>query len=127
VTRARVRPQSEPSGGRKPRSPGRQRTLLGFYAQALDEAERLELARAAEVEGLDEEIALLRLRIRQALTERPDDLPLMVRGIELLIKALAARYRITKEEEQDLAESMVNVLKGIGGVVYPEVFGDGRA
>jgi hypothetical protein len=112
--------------GSRPRSIGRQKALRGFYAQALDEAERLELAEAAEVQGLDEEIALLRLRIRQAVLEQPDDLPLMVRGIELLIKALAARYRITKEEEADLAESMVNVLKGIGGVVYPEVFGDGR-
>lgn len=103
---------------------GRLRALTSFYAQALDEAERLALAEAAGVEGLDEEIALLRLRTRRALIEHPDDLPLMVRGVELLVKALAARYRISKEAEHDLAESMVNVLKGIGGVVYPEVFGD---
>lgn len=83
----------------------------------------MELAEAAAVEGLDEEIALLRLHIRRALMEQPDNLPLMVRGLELLVKALAARYRISKEAEQDLTESLVNVLKGIGGVVYPEVFG----
>ena len=38
-----------------------------FYATALDAAERVELDRAAGVDGLDGEIAVLRVKLRQAL------------------------------------------------------------
>ena len=36
----------------------------GFYSRALDEAERLELEEAGMVEGIDEEIAMLRVKLR---------------------------------------------------------------
>ena len=62
-----------------------------FYASVLDAAERIELEAASEVEGLDEEIALLRVKLRKALGKRPDDLALMLRGIELPLQAAQAR------------------------------------
>jgi hypothetical protein len=65
-----------------------------FYADALSEAERADLPVALEIEGVDEEIALLRLRIRTALEEHPDDLPLMFKGVDLLAKMVATRYRL---------------------------------
>jgi uncharacterized protein YjcR len=35
----------------------------GFYSRVLDDAEELDFEQATEVEGLDEEIALLRVKI----------------------------------------------------------------
>ena len=44
-----------------------------FYHDGLSKAERVDLERAAEVENLDEEIAVLRVRLKTALKERPED------------------------------------------------------
>jgi len=74
---------------------------------------------ALEIEGVDEEIALLRLRLRKAVAEHPEDLPLMFKGIELLAKAVATRYRLSKKAERDLAESIANVGRGLGNL-WPE-------
>ena len=110
---------AKPKRGRAARPAGRAKLARDFYAGALDAAERIELEAAAEVEGLDEEIALLRMKLRKALGKRPDDLPLMLRGIDLLVKSVSARYRLSKEAEQDLSDSIAGVLRGVGGLLGP--------
>ena len=95
---------------------------LEFYGSALDEAERVQLDNAAGVDGLDAEIAVLRVKLRQALSERPEELALMLRGIELLVKAVSARYRLSPEAEEDLASSLAGVVRGVGGQLFPEAF-----
>jgi hypothetical protein len=88
-----------------------------FYEQALDEAERTELAKAGEVEGVDGEMALLRLLLRTALAERPADFALMFRGIDLITRVAAARYRISKDDERDLLASYAEIVRGFGDAV----------
>ena len=111
--------------GRLPRKAHRRDALAqDFYGSALDAAERIELEAASDVEGLDREIALLRVKLREVLSERPEDLPLMLRGIELLVKAVSARYRLSNEAEQDLAASLAGVVRGVGGQLIPEAFRD---
>ena len=46
----------------------------------------------------------------------------MLRGIELLVKAVSARYRLSKEAEEDLSESIAGVVRGVGGLLMPEAF-----
>lgn len=103
----------------------RDAAVRSFYEPALDAADRDDLAEALAVEGLDDEIALLRLRLRRAIEANPDDLQLMTKGIEMLVKAVNARYRLSKEAAADLGESLAATLRGIGGQLYPEGFGDG--
>ena len=91
-----------------------EKQALRFYADALSAAERADFAAALAVEGVDEEIALLRLRLRTALEERPEDLQLMFRGVDLLTRMVAARYRLSKRAERDLASSLANVVRGLG-------------
>jgi hypothetical protein len=90
----------------------------GFYAEALSEAERVLLPEAREIEGLDEEIALLRVKLTSALAEQPDNMPLMMRGVELLVKAVAAKYRLSKKSQDNLAEAIDGVLKEIGAALF---------
>jgi hypothetical protein len=104
---------------RKPRQ-----TPRSFYAQALTEAERADLPAAREIEGMDEEIALLRLRLRTALLENPDDLTLMMKGIELLAKTVATRYRLPKQAEGDLATALANVIRSLGNLWPQEPAGE---
>ena len=96
----------------------------GFYRSALSQAERLALSEAAEMRGLDDEIAVLRVKLRSALEENPQDVKLMFKGVELLVKALAARYRLSEQAEDELSERVEAVLRELGAPLYPEVFGD---
>jgi hypothetical protein len=83
-----------------------------FYEEALTQAEQADFPVALEVEGIDQEIALLRLRLRGALQEHPEDLQLMLRGIALLVRALAAKYRLPKADQDALAEAVADEIEG---------------
>ena len=103
-----------------PRKTTRKRTprlAQRFYEEALSETERVELAKAGELEGVDGEIALLRLLLRTALAERPADFALMFRGIDLVTKVAAARYRMSPESAEKLRESYAAVVRGFGEAV----------
>jgi hypothetical protein len=81
-----------------------------FYSQALSEAERADFGVALEMEGIEAEVALLRVRLRQVLIDHADDLPLMLRGIDLLSKALGRRYHLGTQEAQAAADAIRDVL-----------------
>ena len=93
-----------------------------FYEEALSEAERLDLPEARQMEGLDEEIAVMRVRLKRALEERPEDVQLIAKGLALLVKAVAAKYRLSAKARKDLSDSIAGVVEGIGAVLYPEGF-----
>ena len=90
----------------------------GLYQRALSEAEQVLLPEAREIEGLDEEIALLRVKLTSALKEQPQNMPLMLRGVDLLVKAVAARYRLTAKSQENLAQAIDSVLKEIGIALF---------
>jgi hypothetical protein len=43
------------------------------------------------------------------------------------VKAVSARYRLSKEAEEDLAGHIAGVLRGVGGQLVPEAFAPGAA
>ncbi len=90
-----------------------------FYGDALTEAEQLLLEEARRMEGLDEEIAVLRVRLRKALDERPEDLRLLTHGIDMLVKAVAAQYRLSPKARRDLAGHLTNLLNSLGDQLLP--------
>jgi hypothetical protein len=92
-----------------------------FYEQALNEAERADFDAALDVEGIDEEIALLRLRLRAALADRNGDVTLMLRGVELLSRALARRYSLSDDEVDALIAAVRGVLGEFRSVNEVEV------
>lgn len=105
------------SAGRRPR-----RKASGFYAGSLDSTEQAQLGEALAIDGLDEEIALLRVRLRRVLEEEPEDTEFLLKSIALLARLTAVRYRLSKTAEDDLYQSMLGVIKGIGGAIWPEAF-----
>ena len=98
----------------------RRHRAIGFYEESLTEAERWE--RARQMEGLDEEVTLLRVRLKEALEEHPQDMQLIAKGIDLLVKAVAAKYRLSPKAQRELSDSIAGVVRGIGTVLYPEGF-----
>ena len=85
----------------------------GFYSKVLDEAEQFDFELASGVEGIDDEIALLRVKIKSILENDPENISLIMQATNTLARLVRTRYNITKEQKQGLKEAIGNVLKDI--------------
>ena len=85
----------------------------GFYSKVLDEAEQLDLTLAQGVEGIDDEIALLRVKIKSILEHDPENIRLIMEATNTLARLIRTRYNITKDQKKGLKEAIGNVLKDI--------------
>ncbi len=85
----------------------------GFYSKVLDEAEQLDFELATGVEGIDDEIALLRVKIKSILENDPENIRLIMQATNALARLVKTRYNITKEQKKGLKEAIGNVLKDI--------------
>jgi hypothetical protein len=99
------------------KSPGQKtnrKKTHGYYARMLTEAEKRDFFKAAGIEGVDDEIALIRVEIKRML-ESGDE-----RNIEVLLKATNAlerlirtKYQINPPQQKGLKEAIGNVIKDI--------------
>jgi len=85
----------------------------GFYAKVLDEAEQLDFELATGVEGIDGEIALLRVKIKSILKNDPENIKLITQTTDALARLVRTRYNISKEDKKGLKEAIGNVLRGV--------------
>ena len=99
--------------GRKVRNGSQTASNPGFYARVLDEAEKLDFELASDVNGIDDEIALLRVKIKSILEHDPENVTLIMHATNALERLIMTRYRITKEQRKGLKEAIGNVLKDI--------------
>ncbi len=90
-----------------------------FYGNALSQAELEMLEEARDLEGLDEEIAMLRVRLFTALRDHPEDLRLLTHGISILVRAVAAQYRLSPKARRDLSDHLSNLLNSLGDQLLP--------
>ena len=86
----------------------------------MSRAERVRLSRARQLQGLDEEIALLRVRLGSLVEEQPENVELLIKGIGMLVRAVSAKYRLSPRSEKDLYQSLLGVLQGVGSILVPE-------
>ncbi|MBI2288721.1 MAG: hypothetical protein HYU83_07095 [Chloroflexi bacterium] len=85
----------------------------GFYAKVLNEAEQLDFEQATTVEGIDDEIALLRVKIKSLLESDPENIKLIMQATNTLARLVRTKYNIGKEDKKGLKEAIGNVLKDI--------------
>jgi hypothetical protein len=84
----------------------------GFYAKVFNEAEKFEFINASDMEGIDEEIALLRLEIKKAISGGDErNLLLLVKASAALEKLVRTHYKITTEHHDGLKEAIGKVVK----------------
>jgi hypothetical protein len=88
-----------------------ERRRRSFYSNALDEAERIELKSAVAVEGIDDEIAVMRIRIKKM--RRFADIEDLTRCTNALCRMLTTRYAIEGKSKKSLKEALGNVLRDI--------------
>ena len=82
----------------------------GFYSRSLDEAEKLEMEEAIYVEGIDQEIALLRIKLRELVESQPDRIDLHLEAANTIARLVRTRYQISKEQKKSLKETIAKVL-----------------
>jgi len=85
----------------------------GFYSKVLDEAERLDFELATDVEGIDDEIALLRVKIKTLVEHDPENIRLIMQATNTLARLVRTRYNISKEDKKGLKEAIANVLRDV--------------
>ncbi len=85
----------------------------GFYSRVLDEAEKIDFEVAAGVEGIDGEIALLRVKIKSVLENDPENVKLIMQATNTLAGLVKTRYRISREQRSGLREAIGNVLREV--------------
>ncbi len=84
-----------------------------FYERALEEADRLELQEALGVDGIDQEIALLRIKLRELIEKSPDRIDLHMEAANTIARLVRTRYTISKEQKKSLKEAITKVITDI--------------
>lgn len=92
-----------------------------FYAGAVRDPEAL--WDAMRVEGVDDEIAALRAELRSELRDKPDSYDLMLKSVALIVRAVAAKHRMSPRNAEDFAARMTSILRDLGEQMAPELFG----
>jgi len=101
---------------------GKKRGKRGFYGPALDESAALMLEEAGGVEGLDQEIAVLRLKLRDLIREDPDRVELHLKAAATIASLVKIRYSISKEQKKSLKEAIGRVLSELAVPLGVRVF-----
>ena len=92
-----------------------------FYASVSD---KKALAEAALVEGVDDELAELRVRLRELIGQRPEEFELILRGMALIVRAAGVRYRMSAKSKDEFASALGAVIDGVSVQLFPEEEGD---
>ena len=85
----------------------------GYYSNVLDESEKRNLKMAYQIKGLDEEINLLRVKIKSIAEHDPQNLRLISQAAVSLARLLRIRETNFKKA-QDLGQIIANVIREIG-------------
>jgi hypothetical protein len=97
---------AEPATTFTPPPEADKRKLNRFYEHVIA---RADLEAAGAVEGIDEELALLRTRLRGLWLDESVDLPLVLKAMDVLVRVVSAQHRMSKKRLDDFNEAMATV------------------
>ncbi len=89
----------------------------GFYERKILADDLIEEAR--KVAGIDEEIAMMRARIKKHGDDHPEDLAVIIRGTRLLVQAVSARYRMNPAVTAEFSDSFTELLRSLSDQLLP--------
>jgi hypothetical protein len=109
-------PENNPTPSETPArdcSPSAKSPKASIYEKCLDQVELLNFETVRGVDGIDDEIALLRLEIQALLRRDPNNLEMILQTTNMLAKLVKTRYNMNKEQKKGLKEALANVIKDI--------------
>jgi hypothetical protein len=87
---------------------------LEFYQEVLDEEHSADFAVARGDDSLEDEIALLRVKIKIIWEKEPGEHKLFLEALDILAKLVKAKYSTHKKEDKGLGEAIQNIIRDIG-------------
>ena len=99
--------QKKPRGAQKANQNARKH---GFYSRVLDEAQQIDLELAQGIQGIDDEIALLRVKIKALLEHDPHNIRLVMEATNTLARLLKTRYNLGAHEGKGIKDALTSVL-----------------
>jgi uncharacterized protein YjcR len=85
----------------------------GFYSKVLDEAQKRNLEVASNIDGIDEEIDILRVKIRNVLEKDPENIKLIMAAITTLANLLKTKVNLDKHQKKSFKDSLFKVIKEV--------------
>jgi hypothetical protein len=93
----------------------------GLYSRSLSIPENRILSRACFVEGLDEEIAVLRVKFKTILETDGSNIRLLNQTAETLARLYTIQQNLPANDKNRLKDAIDNVFKEIAGPVGAEI------
>jgi hypothetical protein len=97
-----------------------------FYEDAMNEAEQAAIKIARDVEGVDEELVVLRLRLRTLVQAEGFDLTLLLRSLDVLRRLVETKHKLTRRQSVALEAEQVLIRNELKQMLT-EVRHDGNA
>ena len=82
----------------------------GFYSRVITKTEKRDLKRADDMKGIDQEINLLRVRLKSILLNDPENNHLILQATTTLAHLLRTKHYLGNTDETSLREIIENVL-----------------
>lgn len=97
----------------------------GFYSKVLTQAQMMDFCLAADVDGIEDEIRLLRVKIKSLLVNEPDNFRLIIQATETLARMVKIAYKLDRQSKNRLLESIRGVIRdaavplglGLGAII----------
>ena len=85
----------------------------GYYSRILSNKDKRDLQRASSVEGVDEEIALLRFKLKGVLKKDPNNFRLITEALLSLNRLMRTRGKIQPNDTESLTRAYENVMRDV--------------
>ncbi len=96
-------------------APGKTEKKRCFYYSAFTEEEKAEYEQALESNGLDDEVTLLKVKIKSLAKREPDNITLIMRAINSLGRLMRIRFTVFKKGNMEqIRETMTAVFQNAG-------------
>jgi hypothetical protein len=105
------------------RADGEAAQRRNFYERALSPEQRDLMLEAQTIDGIEDEIALLRMMLLDQLDKRPETYDQLTRNMQLLIRAVVVKYRLSPKSADDFAQRVTAVLRDLGEQIAPGLMG----
>jgi hypothetical protein len=101
------------------------RRQANLYRRLTAEVDPAMLATAARAEGLDDEVAIVRVLLGRHLAEHPENLELTIKGMHLLVRMVTAQHQLSGADAAELNERVDQVARHFAAAVFGQEAADG--
>jgi uncharacterized protein YjcR len=100
----------------------------GFYSQRLSRRQQRILEAASSLNGLDHEIAIVRMKIDDILVNSPENTAILMLAMSVLVKLLKAKQVLAKKDSEGLKQALASVVNDLPARlgIMPVVQADGE-